>query len=105
MKVSSVWAVPFTGKGGGDFVGHCRVFRPAGAVTPVIRPCYEYHADHTSGLFDRIDVTERTNTHKAENQNHGAGGFLLKDGSFVVPPAGSLALLRVNFILGCWRGR
>ena len=58
--------------------------------------------DHNSGPFDRVRQ-QRELTENAEN--HGAGGFILKGESFVVPPVVPLSLSQGSFILGCWRRR
>ena len=81
-------------------MGHCRLLRPAGAVTQGNRPWYKYHARPHLGAIRQTE-TEREQTHNAKR----AGNRTVKGESFVVPPVVPLSLLQGRFILGCWRGR
>ena len=82
-------------------MGHCRLLRPAGAVTQGIRLWYKYHAGPQLGAFDRVrqqpEITENT-------ENDGAGSFTLIGESFVVPPVVSLSFLKGWLYIGMLEG-
>ena len=63
--------------------------------------------DRLSSVFspDGTLISASAAPHCRDTEKPGAGSFVLKGESIVIPPVVPLSLFQGRFILGCWRGR